>query len=146
MKSVRSQVSFRGEDVFLKETGKFIGKVWKTLDGKCWQVKHFSEESQIFLFQHQALSYLLKKGSPTPSHLDEVTKPLVFKLRLLSAGGSKIRVIKTIREITGFSLKEAKDVADLYYPDFYKTGSKDDADEKAALLRNAGALVHIEVE
>ena len=35
-----------------------------------------------------------------------------FNVELKSAGGSKIAVIKVIREITGLGLKEAKDLAD----------------------------------
>lgn len=35
-----------------------------------------------------------------------------YTLKLQNSGNKKIQVIKTIREVTGFGLKEAKDIAD----------------------------------
>jgi len=42
----------------------------------------------------------------------EVEEKTAFNVELKSAGGSKIAVIKVIRELTGLGLKEAKDLAD----------------------------------
>jgi len=65
-----------------------------------------------------------------------------FDVELTSAGGSKIAVIKVIKEITGFGLKEAKDLAD--NGGKVKEGaSKDEAEEIKAKLEEAGASVEL---
>ncbi len=65
-----------------------------------------------------------------------------FDVELTSAGGSKIAVIKVIRELTGLGLKEAKDLAD--NGGKVKEGlSKDDAEEAKAKLEEAGASVEL---
>jgi len=62
---------------------------------------------------------------------------------LTSAGGSKIAVIKVIREITGLGLKEAKELVD-GCPKPVKEGvTKDEADKVKAELEEAGATVEI---
>lgn len=61
---------------------------------------------------------------------------------LTSAGGSKIAVIKIIREITGLGLKEAKGIADA--GGAVKEGaSKEEAEEIKAKLEEAGASVEL---
>lgn len=61
---------------------------------------------------------------------------------LTSAGGSKIAVIKVIREITGLGLKEAKEIAD--NGGNIKEGvSKEEAEEIKAKLEEAGASVEL---
>ncbi len=65
-----------------------------------------------------------------------------FDVELTSAGGSKIAVIKIIRELTGLGLKEAKDLAD--NGGKVKEGvSKDDAEEAKTKLEEAGATVEL---
>jgi len=65
-----------------------------------------------------------------------------FNVQLVSAGGSKIAVIKVIREITGLGLKEAKDLADA--GGAVKEGvSKDEAAEIKAKLEEQGATVEV---
>ena len=52
-----------------------------------------------------------------------------FNVELTSAGASKVKVIKVVREITGLGLKEAKEVVD-GAPKVIKEGvSKADAEE-----------------
>lgn len=65
-----------------------------------------------------------------------------FNVVLTSAGGSKIAVIKIIRELTGLGLKEAKDMAD--NGGNIKEGlSKGDAEEAKTKLEEAGATVEL---
>ncbi len=65
-----------------------------------------------------------------------------FNVELTSAGGSKIAVIKIIREITGLGLKEAKGLAD--NGGTVKEGAdKTEADEIKAKLEEAGASVEL---
>jgi large subunit ribosomal protein L7/L12 len=66
-----------------------------------------------------------------------------FTVMLTAAGGNKIAVIKAVRAITGLGLKEAKAVVD-EAPKAIKEGvSKDEADEAAKQLQEAGAEVEV---
>ena len=66
-----------------------------------------------------------------------------FSVILKEAGASKINVIKTVREITGLGLKEAKDLVD-GAPKPVKEGvSKAEAEAVAKKLGDAGAKVEI---
>ncbi len=66
-----------------------------------------------------------------------------FTVMLMSAGDSKVGVIKTVRAITGLGLKEAKDLVD-GAPKAVKEGvSKADADAAMKQLVEAGATAEI---
>jgi large subunit ribosomal protein L7/L12 len=62
-------------------------------------------------------------------------------VELTDAGASKIAVIKVVKEAMGLGLKEAKDLVD-GAPSMLKTGmKKEDAEELAKKLTEAGAKV-----
>ncbi|HLU22583.1 MAG TPA: 50S ribosomal protein L7/L12 [Bacillaceae bacterium] len=66
-----------------------------------------------------------------------------FDVVLASAGASKIKVIKVVREITGLGLKEAKELVD-NAPKALKEGvSKEEAEEIQAKLEEVGASVEV---
>lgn len=66
-----------------------------------------------------------------------------FDVELTGIGDKKIQVIKTVREITGLGLKEAKAVVDAA-PKAVKEGvSKEEAEEAKGKLEEAGAIVDI---
>ena len=66
-----------------------------------------------------------------------------FDVILKSPGAAKIAVIKAVRAITGLGLKEAKALVD-GAPSPVKEGvSKDDADDVAKQLTDAGADVEV---
>ena len=66
-----------------------------------------------------------------------------FDVELVSAGASKVKVIKVVREITGLGLKEAKEVVD-GAPKVVKEGvSKAEAVEIKAKLEAEGAEVNL---
>ena len=66
-----------------------------------------------------------------------------FDVELVSAGASKVKVIKVVREVTGLGLKEAKDVVD-NAPKVIKEGvSKAEAEELKAKLEAEGAEVNL---
>ena len=66
-----------------------------------------------------------------------------FDVELVSAGSSKVKVIKVVREITGLGLKEAKDLVD-NAPKVVKEGvSKAEAEEIKAKLEEQGAEVNM---
>ncbi|KYG33947.1 50S ribosomal protein L7/L12 [Alkalihalobacillus trypoxylicola] len=66
-----------------------------------------------------------------------------FDVILESAGGSKINVIKVVREITGLGLKEAKAVVDGAPAPVKEGASKEEAEEIKAKLEEAGASVEV---
>lgn len=56
---------------------------------------------------------------------------------------TKIAVIKAVREITGLGLKEAKEIVDTAPKAIKENVSKEEADETAAKLKDAGAVVEV---
>ena len=66
-----------------------------------------------------------------------------FDVILKSAGGSKLAVVKLVKELTGLGLKEAKEVVD-GAPSPIKEGvSKDEAEGLQKSLEEAGAEVEL---
>ena len=66
-----------------------------------------------------------------------------FDVELVSAGSSKVKVIKVVREVTGLGLKEAKELVD-GAPKVIKEGiSKAEAEELKAKLEAEGAEVNM---
>ncbi len=66
-----------------------------------------------------------------------------FDVELTSAGSSKIKVIKVVREVTGLGLKEAKEIVD-NAPKVIKEGvTQEEADELKAKLEEVGAGVEV---
>lgn len=66
-----------------------------------------------------------------------------FDVVLESAGASKIKVVKAVREITGLGLKDAKELVD-NAPGAIKEGAdKEEAEELKAKLEEVGATVEL---
>ena len=66
-----------------------------------------------------------------------------FDIILKAAGGSKLAVVKLVKELTGLGLKEAKDIVDSA-PAAVKEGvSKDEAEGIKTQLECAGAEVEL---
>ena len=71
---------------------------------------------------------------------DEQTE---FDVILKAAGGSKLAVVKLVKELTGLGLKDAKELVD-GAPKAVKEGvSKDEAEALKAQLEEAGAEVEL---
>ena len=66
-----------------------------------------------------------------------------FDVILKAAGGSKLAVVKLVKELTGLGLKEAKDIVDSA-PKAIKEGvAKDEAEALKSQLEGAGAEVEL---
>jgi large subunit ribosomal protein L7/L12 len=66
-----------------------------------------------------------------------------FDVVLKAAGGSKLAVVKLVKELTGLGLKEAKEIVDSA-PKAVKEGvAKDEAEALKAQLEEAGAVVEL---
>lgn len=81
-------------------------------------------------------------GGATPGEAGAAAEEKsTFDVELASAGGSKIAVIKVIREVTDLGLKDAKDLVD-GAPKLVKEGvKKEDAEAIKKKLEDAGATV-----
>lgn len=66
-----------------------------------------------------------------------------FDVILENAGGSKINVIKVVREITGLGLKEAKALVDEAPKPLKEGVAKEEAESIKAKLEEAGATVTV---
>ena len=81
--------------------------------------------------------------SGASSEAESVEEKSEFDVVLKAAGGSKLAVVKLVKELTGLGLKEAKDLVD-NAPSPIKEGvSKDEADSLVKSLEEAGAEVEL---
>ena len=73
----------------------------------------------------------------------EVEEKTEFDVILMSAGASKLGVIKVVRAATGLGLKDAKDLVDNCPKTLKEAISKEDAEKLVAELKEAGAEAEI---
>ena len=66
-----------------------------------------------------------------------------FDVVLAEVGANKMAVIKTVKEVTGLGLKEAKDLVDNAPKTLKEAASKADADEMKKKLEDAGAKIEL---
>jgi large subunit ribosomal protein L7/L12 len=66
-----------------------------------------------------------------------------FDVILSAAGGSKLAVVKLVKELTGLGLKEAKDLVDGAPKPIKEGVSKDEAEALKKQLEEAGAEVEL---
>ena len=66
-----------------------------------------------------------------------------FDVILKSAGGSKLAIVKLVKEMTGIGLKEAKDLVDKAPTAIKEKVSKEEANQLKAQLEEAGAEVEL---
>jgi len=71
---------------------------------------------------------------------DEKTE---FDVILKAAGGSKLAVVKLVKELTGLGLKEAKEIVDSAPAPLKEGISKDEAEALKTQLEEAGAEVEL---
>jgi large subunit ribosomal protein L7/L12 len=66
-----------------------------------------------------------------------------FDVVLTAAGGSKLAVVKLVKELTGLGLKEAKELVDNVPSNVKEAVSKDEAEGLKKSLEEAGAEVEL---
>ncbi|MDB0006371.1 50S ribosomal protein L7/L12 [Flavobacteriales bacterium] len=66
-----------------------------------------------------------------------------FDVILTAAGGSKLAVVKLVKELTGLGLKEAKDIVDGAPAPIKEGVAKDEAEALKTQLEGAGAEVEL---
>ena len=82
-------------------------------------------------------------AGPGASEGDAAEAKSEFDVVLKSAGGSKLAVVKLVKELTGLGLKEAKDLVDNTPSSIKDAVSKDDAEGLKKSLEEAGAEVEL---
>ncbi len=79
----------------------------------------------------------------TAGGADQAEEKSEFDIILKAAGGSKLQVVKAVKELTGLGLKEAKEIVDSA-PKAVKEGvSKEEAEGVKKALEDAGAEVEL---
>ncbi len=78
-----------------------------------------------------------------PAAEAEAVEQTEFDVVLTAAGGSKLAVVKLVKELTGLSLKESKELVDAAPSEIKKGVSKDEAESLSSQLKDAGADVEI---
>jgi large subunit ribosomal protein L7/L12 len=109
-------------------------------------VKEVSELADILKEQYgiePAAAAVAVAGPAAATASAEVDEKSEFDVILKAAGGSKLAVVKLVKELTGLGLKDAKDLVD-NAPSPIKEGvSKDEAEGLKSSLEEAGAEVEL---
>ena len=87
-----------------------------------------------------AAGVVVAAGAAEAAPVEEQTE---FDVILASAGASKVKVIKVVRELTGLGLKEAKDLVDNCPKTVKEQVSKEEAEAIKAKLEAEGAAVEL---
>jgi large subunit ribosomal protein L7/L12 len=78
-------------------------------------------------------------GGAAPAEAEKTA----FDVVMLSAGGTKLNVVKAVKDITNLGLKEAKDLVDAAPKAILEGVSKADAEKAKATLEEAGATIEL---
>ncbi len=82
-------------------------------------------------------------AGPAAGGADAGEEQTEFDVILKAAGGSKLAVVKLVKELTGLGLKEAKGIVDSAPAPVKEGVSKDEAEGLKASLEEAGAEVEL---
>jgi|TARA_B100001029_G_scaffold53808_1_gene43191 large subunit ribosomal protein L7/L12 len=90
-----------------------------------------------------AAAVTVSGGASAPAEGADAEEKSEFSVIITASGGSKLAVVKLVKELTGQGLKEAKDLVD-NVPSTIKEGvSKDEAEGLKKSLEEAGAEVEL---
>ena len=103
-------------------------------------VKKFEETFDV---QAAAAGPMMMAAPGAPGAAEEVEEQTEFDVVLTGAGDKKIQVIKEVRALTSFGLKEAKDLVDSAPKPVLEKVNKEAADKAKEQLEGAGAAVEI---
>jgi large subunit ribosomal protein L7/L12 len=82
-------------------------------------------------------------AGPAAAGAEASAEQTEFDVILVAAGGSKLAVVKLVKELTGLGLKEAKAVVDAAPGPLKEKVSKEEAEALKAQLEEAGAEVEL---
>jgi large subunit ribosomal protein L7/L12 len=108
-------------------------------------VKEVNELAQILKDEYgiEPAAAAVAVAGPAADAAPAAEEKTTFDVILKEAGGSKLAVVKLVKDLTGLGLKEAKDLVD-GAPKEIKAGvSKDEANALKTQLEEAGAVVEV---
>ena len=110
-------------------------------------VKEVNELAEILKEDHgiepAAAAAVAVSGGPAAGGDSAADTKTEFDVILKSAGGSKLAVVKLVKELTGLGLKEAKDLVEGAPKPLKQGVKKEDAEAMKKSLEGAGAKVEL---
>lgn len=109
-------------------------------------VKEVNELAEILKSEYgiePAAAAVAVAAGPAAGGAESVAEQTEFDVILKAAGGSKLAVVKLVKELTGLGLKEAKDIVDGAPKAIKEKVSKDEAEALKTQLTEAGAEVEV---
>ena len=109
-------------------------------------VKELSELADILKDEYgiePAAAAVAVAGPAAGGGGDAAVEKSEFDVILTAAGGSKLAVVKLVKELTGLGLKEAKDIVDSAPAPIKEGVAKDEAEALKTQLEGAGAEVEL---
>lgn len=109
-------------------------------------VKDVNELAEILKEEHgiePAAAAVAVAGPAAGGEAGGAEEKTDFDVILKAAGGSKLAVVKLVKELTGLGLKEAKELVDGAPSNIKEGVSKDEAEGLKSSLEEAGAEVEL---
>ena len=110
-------------------------------------VKEVNELAEVlkndYGIEPAAAAAVVSAGPSAGGGADAAEEKSEFDVVLTAAGGSKLAVVKLVKELTGLGLKEAKELVDNAPSNIKEAVSKDEADGFKKSLEEAGAEVEL---
>ena len=110
-------------------------------------VKEVNELAEVlkndYGIEPAAAAAVVAAGPAAAGGADTAEEKSEFDVVLTAAGGSKLAVVKLVKELTGLGLKEAKELVDNAPSNIKEAVSKDEADGFKKSLEEAGAEVEL---
>ena len=110
-------------------------------------VKEVNELAEVlkndYGIEPAAAAAVVAAGPAAAGGADVAEEKSEFDVVLTAAGGSKLAVVKLVKELTGLGLKEAKELVDNAPSNIKEAVSKDEADGFKKSLEEAGAEVEL---
>lgn len=110
---------------------------------KLGEVKTLIETLEEELGVSASAPVMAMGAMPVGPAAEEAEEKTEFDVVLKDVGDKKINVIKTVRQLTGLGLKEAKELVESAPAAVKEAVSKEDADAAKAALEEAGATVEL---
>ena len=110
-------------------------------------VKEVNELAEILKSEYgiepAAAAAVVSAGPAAGGDTEAAEEKSEFDVVLTAAGGSKLAVVKLVKELTGLGLKEAKELVDNAPSNIKEAVSKDEAEGFKKSLEEAGAEVEL---
>jgi large subunit ribosomal protein L7/L12 len=109
-------------------------------------VKEVNELAQILKDEYgiePAAAAVAVAGPAAGGEAGAAEEKTSFDVILVEAGGSKLAVVKLVKDLTGIGLKESKDLVDSAPKELKEGVSKEEAEALKTQLEEAGAKVEI---